>query len=77
MSFTLSNDILGTLGDDIIKFVESFNNKQGWKYILKPNKNNDLGLVFTVDKNLDISSKVLIFMNKLQLVLNNNLTRKI
>ena len=55
--------------DLVFKSLPELSTAMGWEYHFKSQKNDNLCILFNVEKDGDISSKVLIFMNKLQAII--------
>jgi len=69
LSIILSQSILEHSIDLIFNHLPEVSKELGWEYHFKSQKNNNLCILFNIDGSRDISSKVLVFMNKLRTII--------
>ena len=50
----------------VVKFLPEISQELGWEYRFKPQKNSGLSIILSCGDDRYITSKVLVFMNKLQ-----------
>lgn len=55
--------------EQVIKFLPEISQELGWEYRFKPQNNSSLSVIFSCGDDRYIASKVLVFMNKLQLII--------
>ena len=66
---TLGGSVLEPFVDLIVKQLPEISGGLGWKYRFKPQNNSDLCIMLGVGVDRDISSKVLVFVNKLHAII--------
>jgi transcription-repair coupling factor (superfamily II helicase) len=69
LSIILCQSFLEHSIDLIFKHLPGISKDLGWGYQFKPQKNNNLCLLFNLGNSLEISSKVLVFMDKLRTII--------
>ena len=69
LSVILCQSFLEHSIDLIFKHLPALSKELGWEYQFKPQNNNNLCLLFNLDNDTEISSKVLVFMNKLRAII--------
>ena len=69
LSIVLCQSTLEHSVDLVFKSLPELSASMGWKYHFKSQKNDNLCILFNIERDEDISSKVLMFMDKLQAII--------
>ena len=69
LSFVLSQSTLEHSVELLFKSLPDISKEMNWEYHFKPQNNNNLCILFNISNSGDISSKVLVFMDKLRAII--------
>ena len=69
LSILLCQSTLEHSIESVFKSLPQLSTEIGWEYHFKSKKNDELCILFNIEKDGDISSKVLMFMDKLRAII--------